>query len=168
MAAQHQEIYTMNASLQLLVDIICKQEFATQHKISMKSENPTSTGVWFRFHHGMSFASYGEKITITLTPLAANSTQVTIHSECGMPTQLVDWGKNKQIVHNIFRSIEAFVCNSHMQQINSQPTPTQATPAQAAPTQPATAQHTRAFCHMCGAPVKPNANFCTSCGTKLN
>ncbi len=79
--------------------------------VNLKSENPGANGsVWFRVLHGMSMASYGEKITITLTPVGAG-TDVHILSECGMPTQIVDYGKNRQNCAAIFayfdRGIEA-------------------------------------------------------------
>ena len=64
--------------------------------MSLKSENPTNTGVWFRIHHGMSMVSYGEKIAVTLTP-DGNGTHVHILSECGMPTQLVDYGETAKM-----------------------------------------------------------------------
>ena len=71
-----------------------------------KSENPAEGGsVWFRLHSGMSAKSYGEKITITLRPTAVG-TNVHIHSECGLPTQLMDLGKNKSNCEEIFRYLE--------------------------------------------------------------
>ena len=50
----------------------------------------------------MSFVSYGEKITVTLTYLGEDKTQIDIVSECGMPTQIIDYGKNKKNVNAIF------------------------------------------------------------------
>ena len=35
--------------------------------LSLQSENPTGNSVWFRILHGSTWASWGEKITITLT-----------------------------------------------------------------------------------------------------
>jgi len=44
---------------------------------------------------GMNLASYGEDLMIAITPTVKGSA-VRIRSECSMPTQLVDWGKNKK------------------------------------------------------------------------
>ena len=83
----------------------CRQIESAGLDMSLKSENPTNNGVWFRFHHGFSMRSYGEKITVTLTPDNAG-TLVQIHSECGMPTQLVDYGMNKKNVASLFQYFE--------------------------------------------------------------
>ncbi len=69
--------------------------------VALKSENPMPNGVWFRIHHGTTFTSWGEKITVTLTDLGG-ATAVDILSECGMPTQVVDWGKNASNVRVLF------------------------------------------------------------------
>ena len=152
MAANHQENYTMNVNIQTLCNIIRSQGFAEQLRTELKSENPTPTGVWFRLHHGATFTSWGEKITITLTPCGANATQVTIHSECGMPTQVIDWGKNKQIVCNVYEYLAANVENQPL----AQPRETAFVPPAAN------------FCSRCGTPVAgANANFCRNCGAKL-
>ena len=158
MAAKHQEIYTLNANIQALCDLIRSPGFANELRISLKSENPMPTGVWYRFHHGVSFSSWGEKITITLNPLAENATQVTIHSECGMPTQVIDWGKNKQIVRNVHQCLQARVYRGPVPQNNMNTPPMPSPPVQAA----------GSFCHMCGAPIDARSNFCPTCGAKLN
>ena len=162
MAAKYQNIYTMNVSIQQLRNIILSDAFASSLHIGLKSENPTQTGVWFRFHHGTSFTSWGEKITITLQPLSADSTQVTIHSECGMPTQVVDWGKNKQIVGNIYNYLA-----SNLSYIPAQPVqqPVQQ-PAQQPVQQPAQPCAPK-FCSQCGTPIKAGALFCTNCGVRI-
>lgn len=161
MAANYKNTYTMNVSLQQLCDVIRSQAFADKLRVLMKSENPTPTGVWYRFHHGTSFTSWGEKITITLTPLAANLTQVDIHSECGMPTQVIDWGKNKQVVCNVYEYLEA---NAPYAPV-APATPT-APAAPMAPAQPIAPSAPR-FCTSCGAPVELPSNFCSRCGAKL-
>ena len=74
--------------------------------VSLKSENPTESGVWFRIHHGMTAASYGERITVTLTRLPNGGTGAEIESECVMPTQMFDAGKNKSNVNVIFGYLE--------------------------------------------------------------
>ena len=40
--------------------------------VALKSENPMPNGVWFRIHHGTTFTSWGEKITVTLTDLGGD------------------------------------------------------------------------------------------------
>lgn len=175
MAASHQEIYTMQVSIPVLCNVIRSREFADQLRTEIKSENPMPNGVWYRIHHGVSFSSWGEKITITLTALAENTTQVTIHSECGMPTQVVDWGKNRQVVCNIYEYLTANVGRfaapqQYTQQPYAQPVQqayTQPVQAQQPYAQPAPVQPGIAFCSNCGTPVSGAGNFCSACGNKL-
>ena len=75
-------------------------------RVELKSENPTETGVWFRIHHGMTGASYGERITVTLTARSPYQTGVDIESVCVMPTQLWDAGKNKSNINVLFGYLE--------------------------------------------------------------
>ena len=114
-------------------------------EIELKSENPAPNGVWFRFHHGTSFSSWGEKITITMSALSANQTNVDVFSECGMPTQVVDWGVNQQNVSNIFAYLDA----------NCQPMPTHNFGV----------SRTK-FCYICGQQLSAEDAFCTNCGTR--
>ncbi len=158
--------------------------------LSLKSENPMPDGVWFRILHGMSAASYGEKITVTLKALPGQ-TSVHIHSECGLPTQLVDYGKNRKNVEAIFayfeQGIESAPAAPAVQTVapapqqtpapEPQPTPApQPEPVPAPALQPATAPQpapapqpvrTHVFCASCGAKNNINANFCYGCGRKL-
>lgn len=150
--------------------------------VNLKSENPGANGsVWFRVLHGMSMASYGEKITITLTPVGAG-TDVHILSECGMPTQIVDYGKNRQNCAAIFayfdRGIEA--ANQYagaqpqpqpMPQPQPQPMPVPTpqpvqTNAQAAMAAQYAAQDF-VFCMECGTKNSKGSNFCMKCGARL-
>lgn len=155
MAANHSQSVNFNATLMQIVEVLRNPAFCAELNLELKSENPSAPGVWFRFHHGMSFTSYGEKITVTLTPLAQNATRVEVHSECGMPTQVIDWGKNKQNVCNI---IECMQRNVPQAPIAYAPT---------APAQPTPAPETK-FCTMCGKQVIKTANFCNHCGAKLS
>ncbi len=122
--------------------------------MELKSENPQGNGVWFRIHHGMSFASYGEKITITLTP-QGNSTHIHILSECGMPTQLVDYGKNKSNVTLLFQYLEQGMPIGAPQ------------PAPAAPQAKVQPDPAVVFCTSCGQKNDAAANFCKGCGAPL-
>lgn len=155
-------------------------------ELSFKSENPTETGVWYRFHHGMSMKSYGEKITVTLTP-SAGGTDVHILSECGMPTQLMDMGKNKSNVEQLFQYFEwgmpvsggavppvipAVAPQSAPAPAPAPTIPPQQTPAPApapAPTapQPAPAPEAFIFCTQCGKKHAASARFCSACGNEL-
>ena len=159
MAANHRGTNVINANINALIALIRDPGFSGALNISMKSENPTPVGVWYRFHHGVSFSSWGEKITITLTYINDYSTNVDIHSECGMPTQVIDWGKNKRIVCNIFENIEANIGRF-----------AQVAPAQSQqPVQPQQPQQPTGanFCTKCGARLAMGGNFCTKCGAKI-
>lgn len=142
------------------------------------SENPSQDGVWFRIIHGMSMKSYGEKITITLRVIPGG-TSVHVHSECGMPTQLFDMGKNKQNVEQIFGYLENGmpVVNAYQpapqpayQAAPQQPVQQPAAQPQPQPAQPQPAPQaarTFVFCASCGTKNDINANFCCACGSKL-
>ena len=158
MAANHQQTYTMPVGIRTLCNIIRSKAFADKLRTDLKSENPTPTGVWYRIHHGASFTSWGEKITITLTVLGPETTQVHIHSECGLPTQIIDWGKNKQIVCNVYEYLEA---NMRMPQYQEPSAPQ-------TPVQPAPAQNATVPCPQCGAQVPSQANFCQGCGFRMH
>lgn len=58
-------------------------------------------GVEFELTHTLSFSSWGENILIHLLPYNGTQTMIDIKSECSLPTQLVDWGKNKKNVVTI-------------------------------------------------------------------
>lgn len=158
MAASHQETYVINASMQALCDVIRSQGFANQLKVGISAERPWQSGVCFQLYHGVSFTSWGETIMIALTPMGQNVTQVNIRSECDMPTQIIDWGKNKQVVRSIHQHLETYVNRGPAMQNNMQTPPPQAQPVQTA----------AAFCSRCGTRVAAGANFCMVCGTKLN
>lgn len=49
--------------------------------------------------------SFGERIQIVLKP-KENGTLVYFHSACKMPTQIIDWGKNKQNTEEFFKVID--------------------------------------------------------------
>ncbi len=169
MAARYENTYTMPADINQIISVIRDPAFTAKLNLDFKSENPTATNVWFRFHHGVTFTSWGEKITITLTP-ANNATQVHIRSECAMPTQVADWGKNKQVVSNIYEYLKANTAGAPAYRPN--PTPAQAAPQPQAPVcqQPVAAaqpQAAKAFCTACGKPLANGNLFCGYCGAKV-
>ena len=129
----------------------------SESNFALRSENPTPTGVWFRVHHGASMASWGEKITVTLTPMG-QQTKVNIFSECGMPTQLIDYGKNRKVVNYLFDFI--------MRPGYGQPAQNQDYAQQQAQSVQQPAPQAR-FCTACGKAITPGARFCTNCGNPL-
>ena len=164
MAAKHENTYIINASMEQLRAAILDSAFSTKLNVSMKSENPSPTGIWYRFHHGVTIASWGEKITITLTPMGNMATQVHIHSECGMPTQIIDWGKNKQIVCNVYEYLEA---NVRRYPAGAPQIPGAQPPQFQNPVQRQFAAPQVTYCRNCGVAVNGQAAFCMSCGAKL-
>ncbi len=185
--------------LNIPIDVIVQKmrNVGSEFNFALRSENPIPTGVWFRIHHGASFTSWGEKVTVTLTPMG-QQTKVNILSECGMPTQLIDYGKNRKVVNYLFDYImrpgfgqpaPAPVQNQQMaqqpapapvqnQQVVQQPAPAPVNNHQAAvqqplpmanpPYPPQTPQSAYTrFCTSCGNPVSEAARFCTRCGKQL-
>jgi len=68
MAKKSDERRSYPVNINFFVDK-CRNIDSAGLRVNLKSENPTPDGgVWFRILHGMSAASYGEKITVTLTP----------------------------------------------------------------------------------------------------
>ena len=154
MARSAQEERIIN---QPIAEIIGKMRtIGSEKNFALRSENPSPQGVWFRVHHGVSMTSYGEKVTVTLTDMGAQ-TKVNIHSECAMPTQLFDMGKNAKVVKYIFDFIER---PSAAPSAAPQPVP------QAAP-QPVPLASAPKFCAQCGAPLSAGSKFCAKCGAKI-
>ena len=139
----------------------------------LKSENPAEGGsVWFRLHSGMSAKSYGEKITITLRP-TAYGTNVHIHSECGLPTQLMDLGKNKSNCEAIFNYLEQGIASAPAAAAYTAaytpapaPAPTYTAPAPAPAPTPAPVP-AYIYCTQCGTQNASTNRFCKQCGKQL-
>lgn len=103
MAAKHENVFTLNARIPFLTDKI-RNASASGLGMKLKDEGPYGNGgVCFRLKHGVSFTSWGENITIILSPLGMDQTSVMIRSECALPTQIIDYGKNKQNVEKLIR-----------------------------------------------------------------
>ena len=151
--AQEKKIYSY--PWKKLVEAIRAAEFARTLNLEMKSENPTVEGVWYRFHHSMTMTSWGEKITITLKPLPDGQTEVDILSECGMPTQIVDWGQNKKNIAAIFAYLDkALSATAYTQQaVERKIDPSNG--------------DTPCFCRYCGAQIKERDIYCFNCGKKV-
>ena len=148
MAANFTDRAVFNVPLSLLQALIRESRFSSQLNIVMKSENPMAGGVWYRFHHGATFTSYGEKITITLTVQNAYSTIVDVHSECGMPSQIIDWGKNKCNCEAVMNYIRCNITRFSVASANNY-----------APT--------HKYCIHCGTPISINSRFCSKCGSRV-
>lgn len=92
MAAKAQKQMMISAPLMTIVEKL--RNMGPALKYSFQSETPTPNGgAMFRFAHKVSLTSWGENLTVTAAP-NGNETVVMIRSECALPTQLVDWGKN--------------------------------------------------------------------------
>ena len=109
MGSKSQKEKIFNYSFETLQKEIKSRRFSSELNITLKSENKEDWGVWYRFHHGFSFTSYGEKITISLTEISPTSTKVDIFSEAALPTQILDMGKNSRNIANIFEYFEKFL-----------------------------------------------------------
>lgn len=174
--------FVINADMSQMRAMLNDKAFANQLNIELKSENVTETNVWYRFHHGASFSSWGEKITITLTPDADGKIKLDIFSECALPTQIMDAGKNKKNVNAIVKVINESIANypviSSLKEevketiaVSEEPFKEQPTtaPIEEAVTDDAPKQSLtdRAiFCGKCGRRFEEEANFCAKCGNK--
>lgn len=102
---------------------------------------------------GTGVRSWGENLTVTIFT-RQGSCQVEVLSQCALPTQIVDWGKNSENTakfEQMFRMLEY----AELQQAG----------AQASPQPPEAGEEL--FCPNCGAPVPAGANFCPKDGTRV-
>ena len=168
MAANHTEVNVFNTDINSIMEFIKSGKFAGHLNLEMKSENPAPGGVWYRFHHGMTAASWGEKITITLTSISALETKVEVRSECGMPTQVIDWGKNRQNACNIIEHIEANVKSGAIAASASIGGEYGAPELEYTKNDSSTPLmgRTHKYCHNCGTKLEADDRYCYSCGTK--
>ena len=155
MAAEFRNAVTVNADIQQVCALLSDPAFGGTLKLVYKSQAPSYNGVIFSFSSETSFTSWGEHVTITVMPTAGYGTQIDVYSKCSLPTQIVDWGKNKENVTRIL---------SYVQQNLARYAPAQyAAPAPA----PAPFGGNR-FCPHCGAQVPVDALFCSRCGNRQN
>ena len=144
MAAKFSGKKHFNADANQIVSIVKDTSFAQSLNLEMKSETPDGDGFCFRFHHGVSFSSWGEKITVTVTPDELDTVTVTVKSECAVPVQILDFGKNVQNVRGIFGHVEKRVPTS-------------------APSNPTLETK---ICNSCGKRIPDSDRFCLSCGAR--
>ncbi len=152
MAANSSDTRTFRANMHQLVALMRDPAFHAELRLEYVSEAPSGPSMWFHFHHGVTFTSWGEKIIIGLIPVACDMVNVEITSRCAMPTQVLDWGKNKQNLEAIFH----YIGNNLMRYQYLQP---------AAPQNPAPNSGVK-FCAKCGTQLNSSAVFCASCGAK--
>ena len=143
MAASSHRTLFLNADINYVAGILRDYNFQNYTHFSLKSELPSyNNGVTFRFSNSVSFTSWGEDIIITMFPDYNGSLHVDISSECSMPTQIIDWGKNEENLNKISSYLynycqqQAYTGNGYPQQNYSQNTyPQQNTPYVQAPAQ---------------------------------
>ncbi len=158
MAANHTETYVFNIHIQQMYSIVRDARFVNGLHLSYRSETALQNGMSLRYTNDMSMSSWGEDIDIILIYVNDSTTQVTIKSECSLPTQVIDWGKNKKNVQQVYQYLASFMAYNHpAPPVQPQPTP---------PVQPQPAVSGR-FCTRCGAQLNASDKFCTRCGTPI-
>lgn len=154
MAANFSNTYVFNESMELVCTVIRSPQFWAPLNLNLKSETPIQNGVMFRMSASINFSSWGEQIDIIVVYVNESSVHVTIRSECVMPTQIVDWGKNKQNVEKICSSLAATL------------TATRAYNQNVAASAPKQASQT-CFCTYCGAKNETTYKYCGNCGAPI-
>ncbi|MBO5945307.1 MAG: zinc ribbon domain-containing protein [Clostridia bacterium] len=152
--ASASRIYNLN--INVLACELRSRHFSDLLRVSLKSENPMPGGCWFRFHHGMTLRSYGERITVTLIATSQTSTVVEVYSEAAMPTQFIDFGINNSNINAIYQHLDQYLVYPSMAKTAPQPMPQEAPQPKSAPQQ--------TFCTGCGAPMPSDFRFCNRCG----
>ncbi|MBQ9719689.1 MAG: zinc ribbon domain-containing protein [Oscillospiraceae bacterium] len=139
--------------------------------MELRAEVPLPNGLQYPLKHGVSLSSWGENVTVTLAD-QGGSTYVDIVSECALPTQIVDWGKNNQNILNIFSYLErdmgVYFQQPAAQMPAAEPASFPQQTAQSAPVQRNIPQGGVQFCPNCGAQMPATARFCTACGCQLS
>jgi hypothetical protein len=83
--------------------IAASQEAARRSGLRVTAADPATGTVHAETRVSMS--SWGEKVTVYVD--AYN--QVSVTSQCLLPTQLIDWGKNKRNVNRFFGHLTALL-----------------------------------------------------------
>jgi len=162
MAAKFRDTRVLPMEINAIAEKLRTIQFSGLH-YNFLNETAFYNGCQMRMSHGVSFSSWGEDITITLTP-RGNQTVVDILSECSMPTQIIDWGKNRENTSALFAYL---MRQTGYQQPYSQSAQPYAQPQQpySQPQQPVNAG--QRFCPVCGNASSDQAVFCINCGAKL-
>ena len=105
MAASYSDTRLFNVPVQAMINLFRSPFFISSLRYKFNGEYPSPYYTVFNFTHGVSLASWGEKITVNVSVLQNNTVSVTVTSECSESFQFVDWGKNNDNVHAIFTFI---------------------------------------------------------------
>ena len=100
MAAKSQKQVLVDAQLMPMVERLRTMGPVLKYQFLSEQAAPNG-GALFRFAHKVSLTSWGENVTITVTPYGAAQCVMHVRSECALPTQIVDWGKNGKNVNEI-------------------------------------------------------------------
>ena len=106
MAAKFRQDVLLNKPFQNVL-VAARNIANINRSFTYTGEMPYQNGCQVNFSRGMSVTSWGEKITVTLLPINEYQTGITVYSECALPTQIIDWGKNKENVTNILNILYA-------------------------------------------------------------
>lgn len=108
MGAKAYDVRRLNRPLDYVVDKM-RRIGSAKLNFTFQSEHPDGYGgCWFAICHSVSMTSWGENIKVSLHPIDFNTTDIEINSECALPTQIVDWGKNKKNIEAIFKYLASF------------------------------------------------------------
>ena len=156
MGAKYSEIRTLPGPIEFYINKIRNIGFYDT-KYNVLNEQPIVDGLLFLIEHGVSFSSWGENVKLALI-YQGDYTIVDIYSECVLPTQIFDFGKNKENVTRLFNYL--IQENLPLQQIYSQPEQNESCPPQAE-------ANKSIVCPNCRRVLNITDNFCWGCGTKL-
>jgi len=145
MASNFANSCNVNATMDQAVFLFHDRFFYDTLGFTLLSESITPMGATFYLQHGVSFSSWGESISVNIVALDRQTLRVDVYSECDMPTQIVDWGKNRENVDKIFQYVFANIGRYAGMAQNAAP---------------------KKFCTKCGKQLAFNANFCSGCGEK--
>jgi hypothetical protein len=108
--------------------------------------------------------SYGENNLIQITEPTPGQPLVNVSSSSVFA--LIDWGKNKRNIDRLFAQIQDVLSQAGYSAAPQQAqTPPEVQPQVGAVVPQQAAM--RSFCSKCGAPVGPEAKFCTGCGQQV-
>lgn len=172
MAASYNNVYSINASVAELSEMLKDVRFWGVFNFQFHGESTVSNGAWFRFATSANLSTWGEKIDIYLSAAGETLTNVNIKSECSMPTQIIDWGKNQENVNKIYMYIASHISDyqkakTEEPQVSQESAPVNEQPVADNSDEESTGFTKRAFCDHCGNKLADDARFCSYCGTKV-
>ena len=173
MAANFSNTYMFNAHIETVCAVLNDAGFHNALKFRFISRAPMQNGMKFCFASDVNFSSWGENIDIDVFYVNDNASQVVIKSECSLPTQIIDWGKNKSNVNKIYNQLISVLASAPVApQMPMQPVAPEVPVAPVEPQAPAQpvappAPTSPKFCSKCGASLTAGSNFCQVCGNKV-